>query len=530
MTRRYFIGGVAKIVAASIVATSAFFLHGYTVEYAIDHPSSILAPFADSSLPTHKFLRTTRTCIALSSVVADYKYSLSKFKQLDRDQRLASPDFLEIFSRVNERASKRILWLCQTNKGVYIKAGQFLASIHGIPKEFGETLSVVQDKINPRPFMQIKKTIEEELGPINLIFDELDHMPLGSASIAQVHKGKLRDSKKQVAVKVQHAGIESISYADISTLKFLSPIVTWFFPDFEFAWILPEFDKAMKMELDFIQEGKNAERFADNFRDFPQVKVPEIQWPFTTKHILMMEYETGVKINEKEKIEKLGIDKNLVCHLLTEVYAKQMLVDGFLHSDPHPGNLLVRPLQPGSNKPLLVVLDHGLYKEFDEDFLINYAQFWRALVFRDTEKVLAYGQKLGMGELTDLMAFVLARKSDEEKFKSRKFTKEDKDKFNERFKNFKLNEFLEGLPRELVFIFKTEFLTRSINRALATEHIPTMQIMARHSLLSIYFQKDKAVGILRRWWNYLVYMFERVYLEVFFWSAPIVMKIYKTSV
>lgn len=164
---------------------------------------------------------------------------------LDKD----SDEYRCTISEVHLRSAKRMLKLCEDNKGFYVKAGQFASSLRQLPKEYTVTLSVLQDKAVPCDFSQIKEVIcsnlSSEFADIFLSFDE---QPLAAASIAQVHRAVLK-SQEEVAVKVQYPGLERLLELDISIMSFVSQVVTWVFPEYRFGWILSAFKEALSSEL-----------------------------------------------------------------------------------------------------------------------------------------------------------------------------------------------------------------------------------------------------------------------------------------
>lgn len=184
---------------------------------------------------------------------------------------------LEIRSEVHLRSAKRLLELCQTNRGTFVKAGQHIASMNqGIPKEYVQTLSVLQDKAQPQEFEKVRAVIENELGrPLEEFFSEFDRQSIAAASLAQVHRARLKNGQ-EVAVKVQYGDIYDMFRGDMMTMSFVTNALAYFFPQFTFTWVLPEFRDALESELDFRIEAQNAEKTASQFKHDPHVAVPKI--------------------------------------------------------------------------------------------------------------------------------------------------------------------------------------------------------------------------------------------------------------
>ncbi|XP_062006416.1 uncharacterized protein LOC133723571 isoform X2 [Rosa rugosa] len=255
-----------------------------------------------------------------------------------------------------------------------------------VPKEYSSTLSSLQDQAVPCHFKAIEEVLIRNLGHnLSDTFLSLDEQPLAAASIAQVHKAVLKDHQA-VAIKVQYPGLEQQMKLDTTTMYFISKSITWFFPEYRFGWLVAEFVQAISLELDFIQEAGNSERTANNFKNNKWVKVPHVFWGLTTKQVLTMEFCTGHK----------------VAKVLLEMFAEMIFIHGFLHGDPHPGNILVSP--EGQNGFSLVLLDHGIYKQLNDKFRLDYCQLWKALILLDSKKLQHLGEQFGVAIGKDVLA------------------------------------------------------------------------------------------------------------------------------
>ncbi len=239
-------------------------------------------------------------------------------------------------------------------RGVLIKIGQFLSSrVDILPEEYTNELSKLQDQVPPTPFAEIARRVTEELGPMDEAFSSFDEVPIASASLGQVHKACLRDGDC-IVVKIQYPGIEEVIATDIRTLRFVVRILRVLYRHINLDVIYSEFSRIVHEELDYIQEGKNAETFAGNFAKNPRIKIPIVYWPFTTSKVLTLEYLEGIKITDFEKIDARGIDRKEVARTLAEAYCQMFFVDGLFHGDPHPGNIFVRP------GPEVILVDFGM--------------------------------------------------------------------------------------------------------------------------------------------------------------------------
>ncbi|KAJ4939527.1 hypothetical protein JOQ06_028975 [Pogonophryne albipinna] len=245
-----------------------------------------------------------------------------------------------------------------------------------------------------------------QLSELFLSFEEKPH---GAASLAQVHKALLHDGRT-VAIKVQHPKVQSQSVKDIVMMEVLVKAVHWLCPEFAFMWLVDEAKKNMPLELDFLREGQNSEKVANMLAHFPFLKVPKIHWDLSTKRILTMEFAEGGQVNDREYMKKHGIDVNEISENLGKIYSEMIFVRGFVHCDPHPGNVLVRNC-PKSKKTEITLLDHGLYQVLEPDFRLDYCRLWQALIRGDMSGVERYSRRLGAGDLFPLFACVLTARS-----------------------------------------------------------------------------------------------------------------------
>jgi predicted unusual protein kinase regulating ubiquinone biosynthesis (AarF/ABC1/UbiB family) len=227
----------------------------------------------------------------------------------------------------------------------FIKFGQALSTRPDlVPPAYLAALERTQDNIAPVPAAQIRAVIEAELGvrPSHL-FETFDDVPLGSASLAQVHRATLRDGRA-VAVKVQRPDIGKVINADLDALGAIASradIATKVGRRVHFADWVHEFRKALLAEMDYGCEAENLSRFRRHFRDYPEVFVPAPLMDFSTRHVLTMELVTGYKVTELSGLFRTEHDVRDLAEALLRGYLDQVLVHGDIHADPHPGNLLV---------------------------------------------------------------------------------------------------------------------------------------------------------------------------------------------
>jgi predicted unusual protein kinase regulating ubiquinone biosynthesis (AarF/ABC1/UbiB family) len=264
-------------------------------------------------------------------------------------------------------------------RGVLIKIGQFLSSrVDILPEEYTDELSKLQDQVPPTPFPEIARRVTQELGPLNEVFSSFDEIPIASASLGQVHRACLRDDGDCIVVKVQYPGIEAVIAADMRTLKFVIRILRVLYRQINLDVIYSEFSRIVGEELDYLQEGRNAEIFARNFADDPRIKIPMVYWPFTTSTVLTLEYLEGIKVTDLDAIDAQGIDRKEVARILAQAYAQMFFRDGLFHGDPHPGNIFVRP------GPEVILVDFGMVDRISAPRRASLRRAFTAVVDRDS--------------------------------------------------------------------------------------------------------------------------------------------------
>lgn len=165
-------------------------------------------------------------------------------------------------------------------------------------------------------------------------------------------------SGEKVAVKVQHPYVKGNSIVDMKTMEYLCKIMSWVFPDFKMQWLVDETKKNLPQELNFLHEGENAEKAAAMFKNYKWLKVPRIHWRLSTERVLTMDFLEGGQVNDLDYIKSNKIDTFEVAHKIGQLYSNMIFTNGFVHSDPHPGNILVKKTSHGVD---IILLDHGLY-------------------------------------------------------------------------------------------------------------------------------------------------------------------------
>jgi aarF domain-containing kinase len=292
---------------------------------------------------------------------------------------------------------------------------------------------------------------------------------------------------EQVAVKVQHLNLERMALVDSEGIGVLVRWIKWIFPYLDYTWLANEFKENITKELDFVNEAQHAETLAAYFGTSSLVKVPKIYWLYTTKKILTMEYiGDGAKITDLNYIKSYGLNINQIMMMLTKLFSEMVFTYGYLHCDPHPGNVWIRKL-PKKNSLghdfEIILLDHGLYIQLDPEFRYRYSQLWTSILELNEPKIRLCSYALGAGKLYRLFACMLTARSWEGlKYRTERSEEEMlqiRQGFPEHF--LEINEILRNVPRELLMLFKTNDLLRHINDMLNAQ-----SLLIHYSLISRY--------------------------------------------
>lgn len=252
-------------------------------------------------------------------------------------------------TRKQARLEKQAVWMRESLIDLgpaFIKIGQALGTRADLlPLAYVKELARLQDQVPQFPTADAFARIEVELGrPLHELYPEIDSEPIAAASLGQVYRARLKTGE-EVAVKVQRPDLESIISFDIAILFRLVKLTNRFIPsaneNADWEGMLREFHTTIFEEMDYVKEGRNADRFRYNFRTWRAIRVPKIFWSHTSTRVLTLEFVRGTKVVDIEGLKAHRISPVKVNRLLIRTYLKQLLEDGFFHADPHPGNLLV---------------------------------------------------------------------------------------------------------------------------------------------------------------------------------------------
>ncbi|MFO7030511.1 hypothetical protein B9T07_10865 [Limnospira fusiformis CCALA 023] len=366
---------------------------------------------------------------------------------------------------------KRAKWLIKTMLDLgptFIKIGQALSTRADIlPLEYVAELEKLQDKVPPFSADRAVAIIESELGnSLFSLYREFNERPLAAASLGQVHRAKLHTGE-QVIVKVQRPGLKELFDLDMQAVRRVMR-----FCQRSFAWarlydldaIYNEFFMILYQEIDYIKEGKNADRFRDNFENYSGIIVPKVYWEYTTHKVLTLEYLPGIKVDDRKTLQTCGVDIKRVNQLGICCYLKQILQDGFFQADPHPGNIAVSP--NGS----LIFYDFGMMAEIKALAKDQMIRSFFAVMRKDVDVVIDTLIDIGlvepMSDMTPVRRLI--------RFLLDEFTEKpiDFQAFNvikdELYIMFEQQPF--RLPAEMTFLLKSLTTLDGVARALDPEY------------------------------------------------------------
>jgi len=334
----------------------------------------------------HAYVRVGRCAVAASKIVLDYRATAR-----------ASTD-ASALAAAHARGGETLRAVCEANGGVYIKIGQHIALLdYLVPEPYLRALRPLFDCAPRTPYERVREMLQLELGaPVEALFAEFEREPIASASLAQVHRARSLADGRMLAVKVQHPPLQDMLRTEVGLLAALVRVVRLLEPSFGFEWLVDEVRLNLPLELDFRNEARNAEKcracLARRFGE--RVRVPRVHAQLSSARVLTMDFEAGTPASDAASVRALGLDPRGVARLLGQVWGEMMFVSGWVHCDAHPGNILVRT--DGRGRVQLVLLDHGLYRQIDDDLRAQWARLWAAVVLSDESQIRRVTRELGV--------------------------------------------------------------------------------------------------------------------------------------
>ena len=308
--------------------------------------------------------------------------------------------FIQLFSKNKYKKEtiqkRRAKWF--TNEliklgSAFIKIGQLLSARPDlIPKTWISELTKLQDDVPQFSFVEVEKIIKKELGDKYLQILEIDRSPIGSASLAQVHKGTLKNNKT-VVFKVQRPNLKNLFTIDLAIMQQIAFLMqknrNWS-RGRNWVEIAKECRKVLLKELDFNSEAQYAARFRQQFLDDENIEIPEVIWDLSTEKVLCLSYLEGIKISNIALLKKQNINLKNIAEIGAISYLKQLVNFGFFHADPHPGNLAV------SKSGKLIFYDFGMMGNISNNLQKRIGSMVQSAAIRDASSLVKQLQEAGL--------------------------------------------------------------------------------------------------------------------------------------
>lgn len=425
--------------------------------------------------------RSFRATRALLWVAYQYSYNFSSYSSVHD---------------LHDVAAEELLNMIEMNKGLYIKLGQAIANQGTLfPIEYQRRFNRLYDNAPIDNWHDIDKLLKRNLGPDyeTQVFELIEHTPIASASIAQVHRAVLKvrnDSdgsldRVNVAVKVQHPYVENQINVDLLVYRLITKVYERIF-DIPMAFFSKYVSQQLEKETDFVNEQRNTEKLqyllendTSKSKYLKGVKVPRVY--LSTRQILIGEWIDGVSLSDKERLIEEGYDLSLLMKQYLQSLAKQIFDYGFIHSDPHPGNMIAR--FNSRNQQELVILDHGLYIDLPTKFRSEYSHLFESIFQFNRNGIKDIADRWGVGNVEVFATLVQLRP----------IKMEGKlDGASDENINSLLRDFLDDkskFPLELIFISRTMRMMQNLNQSFGSP-VNRISILTRELVNAIL--KDTA--------------------------------------
>lgn len=417
-------------VAAGVVATTAG------------------AYYIDTNYLSSTAVRSIKAFYVLMWIAYEYSRNSDKYERLED---------------LHEATAEALLQLLMENKGLYIKLGQAIANQGSIfPIAYQKRFSKLYDEAPITPWNKVDKVLREELGENYSEIVQVDKNPIASASIAQVHRGRL-STGEDVAVKVQHYYMKNQIVADLLMYRLISRIYEYVFelPMTMFTrYVLDQ----MHHETSFIQERKNGDKLAQMIAQDKSAKALNVHVPRTypdvlTDRVLITEWIDGVSMVSRKRMEAAGYNVATAMTQYLSLFGRQFFKYGFVHSDPHPGNLMVR--FDSNKKQQLVILDHGLYITLPDKFRCQFRDLWQYIFSLNTKGIQQISEDWGIGSSQMFTTMVTLRPPPEGSPGHIPPHMSNTSDMKSLFKDFLSDE--KRFPMELLFLMRTQRMIQNLN-------------------------------------------------------------------
>ncbi|KAF8452178.1 ABC1 family-domain-containing protein [Boletus edulis BED1] len=507
--------------------------------------------FVDQKFNASAVGRNFRTLWACAMISLDYKLNFL-------------PEKADQIPQLHARVADRMYNLFTSNGGLYIKIGQAIgANSPFLPRPIQDKFARLFDDAPQIPYSDVLSVFRSEFGrpPAGPdgIFDVFEHEAVASASVAQVHRAKLK-SGQWVAVKIQKPDVTKQIEWDLGAFR----MVMWIFENWMFdlpVYFAVDFiNSHLRQELDFVQEAQNARVTAQFIAAEPRlagkVHIPKVYPEYSTKRVLTAEWIDGVRLSDRLAIRTLmGEDKQAalssssrnypslegvrlkggvksIMQTMVELFSAQMFSWGWVHCDPHPGNIIIRPHPSKPKYPQLVLLDHGLYVRVEESFRREYATLWRGLLAADWDAIERVALLWGIGT-PDLFASATLMQPVRYGKKSKTGNgngngSEHAEELNQYEQSVrmkaKLKRFLldtDKMPKELIFLGRNMRIVQGNNQVLGSP-VNRIKITGYWASASLTTSTNLAwTERAKEYWHYLVFRGVMLSIDLAFWTSKV---------
>ncbi|KAK9473482.1 ABC1 family-domain-containing protein [Dipodascopsis tothii] len=455
----------------------------------------------------HAVSRSMRSVATLIWIAADYKLNFRE----DRD-----------VAALHERVAGLVYNMLTANGGLYIKLGQAIAmQSFVLPPAFQRKFATLYDQAPRDDWPAVEAVLRAELGAApETVFAWIDHEPVASASIAQVHRAQLHTGE-QVAVKVQHPAIRKQVGWDLGAYRAMVYIYDRWVFDIPLYFTVDYTCRRLESELDFENEASNAEAMAAAVASEPaladRVHVPAVYRALTTPRVLTLEWIDGVSLAEPQAVRAAGFDAPWIARTLDDLLGAQVFSWGLVHCDPHPGNILLRRV---GRKRQLVLLDHGLYIHMPPAFREQYCLLWRRMLEFDDAGVREIVRSWGVGQSDLFASAVMLRAYRPAAAEPDDDTAAGRFRRQERLKQA-FTSFIEDstkMPLELIFLGRTMRIIQALNKQLGSP-VNRIKILAGWASSSLVRTPTSWRGRLAAWTRHLRFLAVVGLSDLGFWLA-----------
>jgi len=484
-------------------------------------------------------LRTLWTCLVIA---LDYKLNFT-------------PEKSDSIPALHERVAERVFDLFRSNGGLYIKIGQAFANNAALmPKPMQEKFASLFDDAPQVPYSVVEKVFRQEFGrpPAGPdgVFEYFEESAAASASIAQVHRAKLKTqdrSEQWVAVKIQKPDVGKQVKWDLGAFRLVMWVYENYLFDLPVYFVVDFISDHLRRELDFELEAQNAMKMAEFIAAEPRlanrVYIPKVMSELSTKKVMVAEWIDGVRLSDRASIMRLMGEEDStppssvkyqgpplkggvksIMHTMVDLFSAQIFEWGWIHCDPHPGNIIIRPHPANPTIPQFVLLDHGLYVRVSKEFQAQYAVLWKGLLTLDFNAVKNVAEQWGIGTPDLFASATLMRPV---KFGNQEGA-EDFEKMTQYERSVRMKEKLKGfltdtdkMPKALIFIGRNMRIVQGNNQLLGS---PVNRIKITGTWASRSLTVAPNLSWRQRFGNYvqyLVFLAVSLSIDIAFWTSKL---------